>query len=392
MPEANVIPLRIGVVAGEASGDLLGARLVQSLQRHLPNARFEGVCGPEMKALGCKSLFPMERLSVMGLTEVLGSYFDLRRARSEVIRHFRDNPPDLFIGIDSPGFNLGVEHALKQAGIPTVHYVSPQVWAWRTWRVKKIRESVDLMLTLFPFEEEFYRTHGVPARFAGHPLADEIQGDSNTRGARDKLKLSGDGQIVALMPGSRVTELKALADLFIKTALWLHQRNPDLQFVVPFVNRATLTLFEEAVKRNEAWDLPLTRVHGHSRVAIAAADVVLLASGTATLEALLLRRPMVVTYRVSSLSYWLIRKFSHIKLYAMPNHLAGSEVVPEILQDEATPVRLGSTVERFLRYPGQSVRVMRAYEMIHAQLRSNSSELAAKSILELLQSRAARVA
>ena len=385
MPDLNARPLRIGVVAGEASGDLLGARLLQALQRQLPNATFAGVCGPEMKALGCKSLFPIERLSVMGLTEVLGRYFDLRRARSEVIRHFLDNPPDLFIGIDSPGFNLGIEHALKRAGIPTVHYVSPQVWAWRTWRVRKIRQSVDLMLTLFPFEEEFYRGHGVPAVFAGHPLADEIQGDIDTRGARGKLKLPADGQIVALMPGSRVTELKAHADLFIKTASWLHQRDPGLHFVIPFVNRATLTLFEQAIKKNEAWDLPITRVHGHSRVALAAADVVLLASGTATLEALLLRRPMVVTYRVSPLSYWLIKKFSHIKLYAMPNHLAGSEVVPEILQCQATPVRLGSAVERFLKYPGQSVSVLRAYEKIHAQLRGNASGQAAQSIISLLQ-------
>ena len=384
MPSNNSI-LRIGVVAGEASGDLLGARLIKSLQRHLPNARFEGVCGPEMKALGCHSLFPLERLSVMGLTEVLARYLDLRRARTQVIRHFQDKPPDLFIGIDSPGFNLGIEHALRRRAIPTVHYVSPQVWAWRTWRVRKIRAAVDLMLTLFPFEEQFYREHNVPAKFVGHPLADEISGEYDPKQYRARLKLPVDQRTIALLPGSRVTELNAHADLFVKTAMWLHERNPQIQFVVPFVNRATRLIFEDAVKRNAAWDLPITRIHGHSRDAMAASDVVLLASGTATLEALLLRRLMVVTYRVSPLSYWLIKKFSHVKLYAMPNHLAGSEVVPERLQSEAQPKNLGLAVERFLHYPGQGVRVMRAYEKIHAELRGHGSEQAALAITALLE-------
>ena len=382
---SNQSILRIGVVAGEASGDLLGARLIQSLQRHLPNARFEGVCGPEMKALGCHSLFPIERLSVMGLTEVLARYLDLRRARTQVIRHFQDNPPDLFIGIDSPGFNLAIEHALRRRGILTVHYVSPQVWAWRTWRVRKIRTAVDLMLTLFPFEERFYREHNVPAKFVGHPLADEISGEYDPKVYRARLKLPIDQRTIALLPGSRVTELNAHADLFVKTAMWLHERNPQIQFVVPFVNRATRLIFEDAVKRHAAWDLPITRLHGHSRDAMAASDVVLLASGTATLEALLLRRLMVVTYRVSSLSYWLIKKFSHVKLYAMPNHLAGSEVVPERLQSEAQPKNLGLAVERFLHYPGQGVRVMRAYEKIHEELRGHGSEQAALAITALLE-------
>ncbi len=384
MPDNKSI-LRIGVVAGEASGDLLGARLVKSLQRHYPNARFEGVCGPEMKAHGCHSLFPMERLSVMGLTEVLARYLDLRRARQQVIRHFLANPPDLFIGIDSPGFNLGIERVLRRAGIRTVHYVSPQVWAWRTWRVRKIRAAVDLMLVLFPFEEQFYREHGVAVKFVGHPLADEIDGARDAREFRVRLKLPLEKRTVALLPGSRVTELNAHADLFVRTALWMFQRDPELQFVVPFVNRATRLIFEEAIKRHAAWDLPITRVHGHSRDAMAAADVILLASGTATLEALLLRRVMVVTYRVSALSAWLIRKFSHVKLYAMPNHLAGREVVPELLQADAVPEKLGLTVERFLTYPGQAVSVMRAYEAIHKTLRCNASEQAALAIQGLLE-------
>jgi len=295
-------------------------------------------------------------------------------------------------GIDSPGFNLGIERALRRAGIPTVHYVSPQVWAWRTWRVRKIRESVDLILTLFPFEERFYREHDVPVKFVGHPLADEIAGDRDPKEYRMRLKLPVEKPTVALLPGSRVTELNAHADLFIETALWMFQRDPQLQFVVPFVNRATRVIFEEAVKRHEAWDLPLTRVHGHSRDAMAAADVILLASGTATLEALLLRRLMVVTYRVSPLSYWLIRKFSHVKLYAMPNHLAGREVVPELLQGDARPEKLGQALERFLHYPGQAVSVLRAYEDIGRTLRGNASEQAASAILALLTDHARQAA
>ncbi len=381
----NKTTLRIGVVAGESSGDLLGARLLKSLQKHYPHARFEGVCGPEMKALGGHSLFPMERLSVMGLTEVLSRYLDLRRARKQIIRHFLANPPDLFIGIDSPGFNLGIERVLRRAGIRTVHYVSPQVWAWRTWRVRKIRAAVDLMLVLFPFEEPFYRKHGVPVTFVGHPLADEIDPGLSAPEYRARLKLPVEKRTVALLPGSRVTELNAHAELFVRTALWMFQRDPQLQFVVPFVNRATRSIFEEAIKRLEAWDLPITRVHGHSRDAMAAADVILLASGTATLEALLLRRLMVVTYRVSALSYWLIRKFSHVKLYAMPNHLAGREVVPELLQADAVPEKLGLTLERFLSYPGQAVSVMRAYDAIYKTLRCNASEQAALAIQALLQ-------
>lgn len=388
----NHTTLRIGVVAGEASGDLLGARLIKSLLRRYPHAQFEGVCGPEMKAQGCRTLFPMERLSVMGLTEVLSRYWDLRRARRQLIRHFLAKPPDLFIGIDSPGFNLGIERRLRDAGIRTVHYVSPQVWAWRTWRVRKIRAAVDLMLVLFPFEEQFYRIHDVPVKFVGHPLADEIDGTRPAREFRERLKLPVDKRTIALLPGSRVTELNAHADLFVRTAIWMFKRDPELQFVVPFVNRATRLIFEETIKRHQAWDLPITRVHGHSRDAMAAGDVILLASGTATLEALLLRRVMVVTYKVSPITYWLIKQFSHVKLYAMPNHLAGREIVPELLQGEAVPEKLGLAVERFLTYSGQAVSVLRAYEAIHQTLRCDASVQAARAIECLLQGVAERAA
>ncbi|OGI59163.1 MAG: lipid-A-disaccharide synthase, partial [Candidatus Muproteobacteria bacterium RBG_19FT_COMBO_61_10] len=258
-------PVRIGIVAGEASGDLLGARLIRALKHHLPDARFEGIGGSEMQAEGCNSLFPMERLSVLGLTEILGRYFELRRLRKQLIAHFLASPPDIFIGVDSPGFNLGVEEQLRHAGIATVHYVSPQVWAWRTWRVRNIRRAVDRILVLFPFEQGFYAKHGVQATFVGHPLADEIHGDDDPLPHRDRLKLDLNRSTVALLPGSRVSELKALADVFVETTQWLNARHPDMQFIIPFVNRRTRVLFEEAIRRHKAWDLPITRFHGHSR-------------------------------------------------------------------------------------------------------------------------------
>lgn len=379
--------MRIGIIAGEASGDQLGARLMQALKRHLPQARFEGVGGPEMVAEGCRSLFPMERLSVLGLTEILGRYLELRQLRKRLIAYFLANPPDVFIGVDSPGFNLGIEEALRRAGIPTVHYVSPQVWAWRTWRVRKIRRAVDRILVLFPFEKDFYARHAVQAHFVGHPLADEIRGDANPRPHRDRLKLDQDRLTVALLPGSRTSEVRALADVFIETALWLHARHPNLQFTIPFVNNETWSLFEDAIKRHQAWDLPIVRFHGHSRAVMAAADVVLLASGTATLEAMLLRRLMVVTYRVSRVSYWLMRAFSHISLYAMPNNLAGKHMVPELLQDDATPENLGKAVERYLRRPQYSLEVLKEFDILAARLRGDASEQAAQAILEMIENK-----
>lgn len=377
--------VRIGIIAGEASGDLLGARLMRALKRSLPDAQFEGIGGSEMLAEGCHSLFPMERLSVLGLTEILGRYFELHRLRKHLIAHFRANPPDIFIGVDSPGFNLGVEEQLRRAGIATVHYVSPQVWAWRTWRVRLIRRAVDRILVLFPFEKDFYARHSIQATFVGHPLADEIYGDDDPRPHRDRLKLDRNRATIALLPGSRVSELKALADVFVETTQWLHARHPEMQFIIPFVNRRTQVLFEEAIRSHEAWDLPITRFHGHSREVMAAADVVLLASGTATLEAMLMRRLMVVTYKVSRLSYWLMRAFSHISLYAMPNNLAGRHLVPELLQNEATAENLGLAVERYLSRPLYAREVLKTFESMADRLRGDSSERAAQAVLEVLQ-------
>jgi len=384
VPAAGEI-VRIGIVAGEASGDLLGARLIRALKQLLPNARFEGIGGPEMQAEGCRSLYPMERLSVAGLTEILGRLRDLHRLRRDLVRHFLDHPPDVYIGVDSPGFNLGVEERLRDAGIRTVHYVSPQVWAWRTWRVHHIRRAVDRILVMFPFEAPFYARHEVDATYVGHPLADEIDGDRDPRVWRERLGLDPDRPTVALLPGSRVGELKALADVFVETAQWLYRRHPDLQFAVPFISRRTRLLFEEAIKRHQAWELPITRFHGHSRDVMAAADVVLLASGTATLEAMLLKRLMVVTYRVSAISYWIMRMLTHIRLVAMPNHLAGRHLVPELIQHEAEPELLGKAVERYLARPLHAREVLKTFEGLAGQLRGNAARRAAEAVVDVLR-------
>lgn len=383
MPDNRI--LRIGIVAGEVSGDTLGARLIKALKQYQPDAEFVGVGGSEMQAAGIRSLFPMERLSVLGLTEILGRYRELHRLRKNLVQQFLANPPDLFIGVDSPGFNLGIEEQLRRAGIPVIHYVSPQVWAWRSWRVHKIRRAVDRILVLFPFEKTFYDKHDIDAVYVGHPLADEVQGDYDAREYRDRLKLDLERQTVAMLPGSRVSEVRALADVFVETALWLHARNPDCQFAVPFVNRRTRDVFEAAIKRHQAWDLPLTRYHGHSRDVMAAADVVLLASGTATLEAMLLKRLMVVTYRVSRLSFLIMRLFSHIRLVAMPNNLAGYHLVPELLQDDATAENLGRTVERYLARPIYAREAIAVFSRLGERLRVNAAERAARAVLELLK-------
>jgi len=377
--------LRIAIVAGEASGDQLGAGLMRALTQRLPGVSFEGVGGPLMTAEGCRSLAPFEMLSVMGVTEIIGRLFKLLRIRRGLVRHFLVNPPDLFIGVDSPGFNLGLAERLKRAGIPTVQYVSPQVWAWRSYRVRKIRRAVDRVLTLFPFEAVFYKKHKVPATFVGHPLADEIASAVDRVALRKQLHLSQDKTLIALLPGSRVSELKAHADLFVRTALWLHARNPDLHFIAPFVNRRTRLIFEDAVKRHGAWDLPITRLHGHSRQAMGAADIVLLASGTAALEAMLLKRPMVVTYKVSWLSAWLIKSFAHVKFFSMPNHLAGRSLVPEYLQRAAQPGVLGQAVERGLQATAETEKIVQTFEKLTKILRRGANERAAKAVLAVLR-------
>jgi lipid-A-disaccharide synthase len=377
--------VRFGIVAGEASGDLLGAGLIQAIRQRHPDAVFEGLAGPQMLAAGATSLFPMERLSVMGIVEVLGRYRELLGIRRQLADHFRANPPDAFIGIDAPDFNLGLERQLHQAGIKTVHYVSPSVWAWRQRRVKKIARAVDLMLTLFPFEAAFYERHQVPVRFVGHPLADMIPLSVDQGAARRALGLPEAGEVLALLPGSRSNELHYLADTFIRTASWLQQRHPGLRVVAPMANEQRRAQFEAALGRCQP-PPDITLVAGQSREVMAAADVVLLASGTAALEAMLLKRPMVVAYRLAALTYWLMKYRVKVDFVSLPNLLGGESLVPELLQHEATPEQLGRAVLEYLENPQAAARIYARFDEIHRDLRRNASDQAAEAIMQLLAS------
>ena len=378
--------MRIGIVAGEASGDLLAADLMQAIRVRVPDVQFQGVAGPLMQAAGCQVLYPAEKLAVMGLVEVLGHLPELLRIRRALRRHFLANPPDLFIGVDAPDFNLALERRLKGAGIPTVHYVSPSVWAWRQYRVRKIARSIDLMLTLFPFEADFYRAHQVPVRFVGHPLADQIPDRCQRRAVRLALKLPERGRILALLPGSRRSEVSRLAEPFLRTALWLRRQLPDLQFIAPLATPATREQFE-AVRRQVAPDLPVALLEGQSREAMCAADAVLLASGTAALECMLLKRPMVVAYRLAPLSYWLARRLLTVDRYSLPNHLAGRALVPEVIQDDISPERLGEPLLDYLRDPESSRDLVAVFGELHQQLRKDASSSAAEAVLELVAHR-----
>ena len=375
--------LRIGIVAGEASGDLLAAGLVKAIRDRYPDAAIEGIAGPRMQAVGVRSLYPMERLSVMGLVEVLGRYRELKRMQSDLIRHFINNPPDVFIGVDAPDFNLAIETRLRAHSIKTVHYVSPSVWAWRRYRLPGIKRAVDLMLTLFPFEADFYRQHGIPVRYVGHPLADMIEMQVDQARARRDLAIGSEGDLLAILPGSRVSEVSRLADIFVQTASRCIQQRPGMQVIVPLVNAQTHELFRQALQR-QAPELPVILVDGRSREVMAAADVVLLASGTAALEAMLLKKPMVVAYRLSPLTYMLARCLVRTKHVSLPNLLAGESLVPELIQGQATPDLLSRAVLDFFRQPMRCKELGRRFGEIHQSLRQNASHAAAAAILDLI--------
>ncbi|GHD51162.1 lipid-A-disaccharide synthase [Marinobacter persicus] len=374
----------IGIVAGEASGDILGAGLIRSLRKRYPGARFVGIGGDEMIAEGFQSLVPMERLSVMGLVEVLGRIRELFAIRARLLDYFFSNRPDVVIGIDSPDFTLTVERRCREAGIPSVHYVSPSVWAWRQKRIFKIAKSVDLMLTLFPFEARFYEEHGVPVAFVGHPLADRIAMHTDTAGARESLALDADKPVLAILPGSRGGEVERLGTLFLEAARWLQERRPDIQLVIPCVNRDRQKQIQALVE-SLAVKLPVTLVQGRSREVMAASDVVLLASGTATLEAMLLKKPMVVGYRLSNLSYKLLSKLVKVPWVALPNLLAKQPLVPELLQDDATADALGEAVLERLENEQERTRLQTAFTELHESLRQGADEKAAEAISGLLE-------
>lgn len=370
-------PLRIALVAGEASGDILGSGLMRAIKARHPDAQFIGVGGPLMEAEGMVSDFPMERLSVMGLVEVLGRLRELLARRKLLVQTLIDARPDVFIGIDAPDFTLNIELQLRRAGIKTVHYVSPSVWAWRQKRVLKIREGCDLMLTLLPFEARFYEEQGVPVRFVGHPLADTIPLEADRSAARAELGL-GNGPVVALMPGSRGGEVGRLGALFFDTATRLLAERPDLQFVLPCASPQRRAQIEQLL---EGRSLPITLLDGRSHVALAACDAVLIASGTATLEALLYKRPMVVAYRLAPVTFWILKRMVKSPYVSLPNLLAQRMLVPELLQDAATPEALAQTLLPLLN-DGQAQTA--GFDEIHRTLRRDASNQAADAVLNLI--------
>lgn len=383
MAPAPAGPL-IGIVAGEPSGDLLGAALVRALLKRVPRARIVGIGGPQMTAAGVQSLFPMEKLSVRGYVEVLRHYREIIGIRRSLKARFLAEPPAVFIGIDAPDFNLDLEAGLKAAGIPTVHYVSPSIWAWRRGRIRRIRKSVSRMLTVFPFESEIYEKAGVPVSYVGHPLADMLAAAPSREEARTGLKIPQAAPVLALLPGSRVSELEQLADVFVATAEKVAAAVEDVRLLVPLVNRRTRELFEAALYRRQSGELDIKLLFGHAHEAMAAADVVLVASGTATLEAALLQRAMVITYRMPRLSWWIMNSLRYQPWVGLPNILAGEFVVPELLQDAATPEALSAAVIDLLRDGGRRKAIEERFARMAAELRHDAAERAADAVVPYL--------
>ncbi len=371
---------RIAIVAGEASGDLLGAALVRAVRERYPGTEFYGIAGPKMIAAGASTLVPMEKLAVRGYVEALRSLPELLRIRSTLAARLARDRPDLFIGVDAPDFNLGLEARLKRAGIPTVHYVSPSVWAWRAGRLPAIGRAVDRVLTIFPFEAPIYEKAGIAATYVGHPLADQIPLVPDRADARAQLRLADAATAVALLPGSRRGELQAHADLFIDTALRLAARRPGIRFFVPLATRETRDWFETRLYAREAQALDLTILFGHARLALQAADCALVASGTATLEGALARCPMVITYKVPALTYRLMMRGALLPYVGLPNILAGEFIVPELLQDHATAENLEQALGNWLDHKAARASLLARYDAIHAQLRCGNDERVAQAL------------
>jgi len=375
---------RIAIVAGEASGDLLASHLIAALRARLPHAEFFGIGGPKMQAQGFDAWYPLEKLAVRGYVEVLRHYREISGIRSQLRARLLADPPDVFIGVDAPDFNLALEKALKRRGIPAVHYVSPSIWAWRGERIRKIGESVTRILALFPFEPALYEARGIPVSYVGHPLADVLPVEDGRVAARELLEIPAARPVLALLPGSRQSELQYMADTFIRTARQITARLPEALFLVPLATRETRLLFEQAIYRCEARDLPIRMLFGHAHDAMAAADVVLVASGTATLEAALLKRPMVIAYRMSPFSYRMMKRMGYLPYVGLPNVLAGRFVVPEFIQDDATPENLAQAMLNLHADRENAERISEVFRDIHLQLRQNTAEKAASAILDCL--------
>jgi lipid-A-disaccharide synthase len=377
--------VRIAMVAGEASGDLLGAHLIQAVQSALPHARFLGVGGPRMQAAGFEVWHPSEALAVRGFVEILRHLPRILAIRSELRRRLVQDPPDLFVGVDAPDFNLTLEQALRSRGIRTVQYVSPQVWAWRSHRIHQLKRAADRVLCLFPFEPPLLAEAGVAASYVGHPLADQIPEIPSREAAREQFRLSMQQMVIALLPGSRQSELDYMADLFVQTAALIHRQVRNVHFLVPLQSRQTRAMFEDALYRHQAESLPVTILFGHAHMAMTAADGVLLASGTATLEAALLKRTMVVTYKVAPATYrHVVRRGHNLAYVALPNVLAGRFVVPELLQDEATPANLAQAMLNQIGDKVVRARQEQVFLDIHRSLRQDSGARIVEALLPML--------
>jgi lipid-A-disaccharide synthase len=376
--------LRVGLVAGEASGDQLGAGLITAIRQRCPEAEFYGVGGPGMTAAGFHAWYDAEQLSVIGLSEIVRHLPELIRIRRDLRRRFLHRRPDVVVGIDSPDFNLGLECRLRRQGIKTVHYVSPSVWAWRAGRVRTVRRSANRVLCLLPFEPQIYQSSGVDAVFVGHPLADRIEPISDKRPVREALGLAADATVVAVLPGSRGSELAHLGADFAAAIGWLAKRRPDLVFVAPMASPTLRDSFD-GLLRTHAPDADIRLTDGQSRSVMAAADVILMASGTATLEACLIGRPMVVAYRVAPLTRWILQDLGMLKIdrFALPNLLSDRQLVPEILQDDVSPEALGSAVLGWLDDADRRSRLMQDFRGIRDLLRQDADQGAAEAVLSV---------
>ena len=373
------------MVAGEASGDLLASHLIAALRTHLPEARFVGIGGPKMEAQGFDAWWPLEKLAVRGYVEVLKHYREIAGIRRQLRKRLLDSRPDVFIGVDAPDFNLGLETDLKARGITTIHYVSPSIWAWRGQRIKKMHRAVCRVLALFPMETPLYQMEGIPVTYVGHPMADLIPLKTDRQAVREKLGLPRNVPIFALLPGSRQSELEFMADTFVQTAALIRERHlPDAVFVVPLATRETRLQFEAAIYRQGGGDIPFRLLFGHAQDAVGAADVAMVASGTATLEAALIKRPLVITYKMAKGSYWLMKRMGYLPYVGLPNILAGRFVVPEILQDEATPENLAAALVKLYEDKDGATALDEVFTDIHLQLRQNTAEKAAAAVIECL--------
>ena len=373
----------IGIVAGETSGDHLGAGLVAKIKKQHPQAQFFGIGGPRMRALGVESIVPMDTITVMGLEELFSKLYNVLKTRRTLLKRFNELKPDVFVGVDVPDFNLWLEERLRVAGIPTVHLVSPTVWAWRGYRVHRIRRAVSHMLALFPFEADYFRDNNVPVTFIGHPLAADIEQGDEKKTIRERMGIAVDTSVLAILPGSRSSEIKRLGPVFIETAGVLKKQNPNLKLLIPCASAEIKNQLEKIIDPA----LTITLCDGQSREVMIASDVVLLASGTAALEAALLQRPMVVAYKVSMATYLLVKLFGHVDFYSMPNHLVTPSVVPEFIQNNAVSKRIVPAVTDLLERPDLRREISSKFSEIHKTLKQPTIAMAAEIVLKLAHKR-----